>query len=57
MIVSIRNLERQRAIAVAFPAAAKINGVVDPADLIITADAQRYGVILPIADIRKSDAA
>ena len=56
-IVSIRNFEWQRAVAIAFPSAAKINGVVDPADLIITADAQRYGVILPIADIRKSDTA
>src|SRR5216683_6008502 len=56
-IVSIRNFEWQRAVAITFPSAAKINGVVDAADLIITADAQRYGVILSIADIRKSDTA
>src|SRR5216683_8453923 len=54
-IVAIRHLEWQRAVAVALPAAAKIDGVVDPADLVITADAQCDGVILAVADIRKSD--
>src|SRR5216684_9271385 len=47
-IVSIRNLERQGAIAIAFQTAAKIDGVVNPANLIITADAQRYCVILAV---------
>src|SRR5208283_68796 len=56
-IVSIRNLEGQRAIAIAFPTAAEIDGLVDPGDLEVTADAQRYGVILAIADIRKSNTA
>src|SRR5580704_9031404 len=56
-IVSIRNLERQGAVAIALPTAAKIKGLVDPADLIIAADAQGYCVILTIADIGKSDTA
>src|SRR5260370_8453419 len=56
-IVSIRNFERQRAVAIAFPSAAKINGLVYPADLIITANARRYSVILPIPSLPKPNPA
>src|SRR5208282_2028220 len=57
LIVSVRCLERQRAVAVALPSAAKIDRVVDPADVVVTADAQGYGVVLAVADVGKSDAA
>ncbi len=48
---------RQSAIAIAFPTATKVEGLEDPGDLIVTADAQGYGIVLAIAYIRKSDMA
>jgi len=57
MVVSIGDLEGQSAIAIAFPTATKINRVVDPAYLIVTADTERDGVVLAIADIGKAKAA
>src|SRR5437667_10266411 len=56
-IVSIRNLERQRGIAIAFPTTAKVQGLVNAADFVVTADAQCDGVVFAIADIRKSNTA
>src|SRR5438132_8200682 len=56
-IVPIRDLGRQGTVAIALPSTAKVNRVVDPADFIIPADAQRCRIILAIIDIRKSDMA
>src|SRR5262249_11790671 len=56
-IVSICDFERERAIAITFPTAAEIDGFVKSSDFVVTADAQHDGVILTIADIRKSDCA
>src|ERR1043166_7370770 len=54
-VVTVRGFQRKRAVGVSFPTAAEIHRVVNPADLILPADAQRDGIILSIADIRKPD--
>ena len=54
-VIAIRDFKGKSAIAVAFPSAAEINGIVNSSDLIIAADAKADRIILAVAHIRKSD--
>ena len=57
LVVTIRYFDGQSAVAVALPSTAKINRLVDAPNLEVAADTQRDGIVLAVADIRKSDAA
>src|SRR5204862_5135699 len=53
-IVTVHRRERQCAVAVASPAAAQVNRIVNAPDLVIAAEAQSDGVIFAIARIRQA---
>src|SRR5262249_12965610 len=56
-IIAVALGKRQRAVGIARPAAGKIERIVDAADLIFAADAQRDGIIFTITRVRQSDLA